>query len=1429
MASQPIAPTGLGSIHGIFRPSPEPLPEGELSRAQQKDDKNAVWNQTIRESAYLAGSEVEVYDSIFMKAAWGSFMSPRKTVSGSIDIVSKAILDRGMTVVGEAFSEEQKFGREEIPGVTYTADGKRKIKFDDLDIAKFLKSEVKDVFGKALNIVSLGEAETVADIYQKSKDDLGNIKLGELTSEVIQEVIGWDTITELKSGRNPVTHEQLTPEEFGARVLGVGLMAVPTIHGVGAVTNAIRKGVKHVKAPAPLTKGQIDAKAASLADGISESDLVAKVDGWIEEPKIKEAFEKIQEVVPNVQVMDLARAMIARGNDVDATLNMLQDGMRPAETHSAIRATHEWIRKMADEDPVKLQENMLVAAADAMIKDAPQTRTQFFASMLRTGAFDPESLAGSMRSLYVNHNYTPAELGRIHVGFANAMETSVKSGALHMNAIRHSFNKAFDEAFAEYPELAQSIKRAAGDMGDDAKSWQTLNQKVGDIYRNVLRYRRASLTSQPITTARNVKVSGLLYGLDFLFEDLGTDLIHAMPAMVGKYTNRTHTDKATVGAHMYNTYTSIATVFAGVNASITRGKAAFQKFGLNDPQVFAARSKLMTQAEADGRGISVEDLGTRRARVEELESKFKPQGRGAQTLSALGLESTRITAEKVAGKLTREDMYIPQGIWDFRKKTLERVWAIYENGKEAFDPAYTAILDSNVADMNVRNALDPTYWTNKRANAGMTEQASTFRNNLKTFSGLGWREKLSTGADVLSIMNRTQEMAMRKLHFTRVMFREANEFGYRGLDGVERYIDEARNNPKGLPDRLIGPLASRGEAIAKLTEMDNRIPQITDKIIAASAAHGPLLTVKKGIERAKRKSRRDARKESTFEELLEPELRVKKGLSPEKELEFLQRSLNTRLRTSVRGALDQLVASKTINAKRWNEKRGAYEIKKEQVHAQNAEALKAKLEKEGWEGVNGDDPIKIEEVNWQDTVASLPDALVKELGSSKKNAAVAFAEATDGAMSGTLARTPREGGFASALLGVYQKVPFLADLGFMFPRFLANQYMWLWERNPFQLIDALGGETMAGLFAKSVKDPEFRVPNAIAKRVARGAEGMMIYSAAGLLRSSNFAGPKYYQVNTGTEDEFGNPVYIDTRPDEPLNTFMWLHQAYKEATSPVEVEHKMTDDEWIGGLVGTRRLTDIPILNIPYIAQAIERGDRQSVNQAFLQLAGDIGRSFLVPFKGINDFVGGMAQVAAENIPEDNMITRALKGSAEALADHTLAVINTMEDEFFGSMIGDILGLRAVFNNRVNPFTGEYMKTRGPLKRMVGISTRSITPWEEMLSSVNMGPFDMIGSWESRSAVIGISEGTGKILRTRQPDGRTYEETIVAKINEMSKGHPIEFKKELVSQYNEAIRGGATKRALDGGRYTAVIQRELEYKEAESLVKQNVKKKLFGK
>ena len=147
MASQPIAPQPkLGSIHEVFRPSPEPLPEGELSRAQVEDDKNAVWNQTIRESAYLAGSEVEVYDSIFMKSAWGALMSPRKTVGGAIDIVSKAIVDRGMVVVGEAFSEKQKFGQEDIPGVTYTADGKRKIKFDDLDIAKFLKSEVLDAF-----------------------------------------------------------------------------------------------------------------------------------------------------------------------------------------------------------------------------------------------------------------------------------------------------------------------------------------------------------------------------------------------------------------------------------------------------------------------------------------------------------------------------------------------------------------------------------------------------------------------------------------------------------------------------------------------------------------------------------------------------------------------------------------------------------------------------------------------------------------------------------------------------------------------------------------------------------------------------------------------------------------------------------------------------------------------------------------------------------------------------------------------------------------------------------------------------------------------------------------------------------------------------------------------------------------------------------
>jgi hypothetical protein len=294
---------------------------------------------------------------------------------------------------------------------------------------------------------------------------------------------------------------------------------------------------------------------------------------------------------------------------------------------------------------------------------------------------------------------------------------------------------------------------------------------------------------------------------------------------------------------------------------------------------------------------------------------------------------------------------------------------------------------------------------------------------------------------------------------------------------------------------------------------------------------------------------------------------------------------------------------------------------------------------------------------------------------------------------------------------------------------------------------------------------------------------------------------------------------------------MWLNQAWNELMSPVEVEHKMTASEWAEGVVGVRRLTDVPLFNVPYMFEALERGDKGSLGQAFQRWAGDISRSFFVPGRALNDFIGGAGELVAENfgdpagIDEDTLdsITRR---TGQALADHSLTMKETTEDEFFSSMIGDIPGIRSVVPNRVDPFTGEYLRTKGPLLRQLAVTTREHTPWEVTMGSVNATSFDMIGKWRSRSAKMLISEEIGKMLQTKGPDGQTLSQRLSAQVDAIGKGKPIEIKQQAVTKINGELREAATVKAA--ARAPKLFAKEMLVKQSPIFVRENIKELLEG-
>ena len=215
-----------------------------------------------------------------------------------------------------------------------------------------------------------------------------------------------------------------------------------------------------------------------------------------------------------------------------------------------------------------------------------------------------------------------------------------------------------------------------------------------------------------------------------------------------------------------------------------------------------------------------------------------------------------------------------------------------------------------------------------------------------------------------------------------------------------------------------------------------------------------------------------------------------------------------------------------------------------------------------------------------------------------------------------------------------------------------------------------------------------------------------------------------------------------------------------------------------------------------------------------------------MPGRAINDIVGGAAELVAENVSGDDPLDTAVRGASKAVADHALTFKDYTEDEFFSSMVGDIPGLRSVVPNRVDPFTGEYLRVKGPLKRQLAITTREHTPWEVTMNSVNMSSFDMIGKWRSRSAKMLMSEEVGKMLQTKGPDGRTLSQRLSKQVESVGRGKPIEVKQQAITKINGELREAALARAT--ARAPKLFSKEMLVKQSPVFIRENIKELLEG-
>jgi hypothetical protein len=144
--------------------------------------------------------------------------------------------------------------------------------------------------------------------------------------------------------------------------------------------------------------------------------------------------------------------------------------------------------------------------------------------------------------------------------------------------------------------------------------------------------------------------------------------------------------------------------------------------------------------------------------------------------------------------------------------------------------------------------------------------------------------------------------------------------------------------------------------------------------------------------------------------------------------------------------------------------------------------------------------------------------------------------------------------FGRHMVLALNKVKFLAPFTQQwFPRALYNSLKFAYEHVP--LLPLIGGPPLGGIgpaqrifnpkYNEDPKRPGVKIPQDPAtftdySRLGLTIVGTVLYGIAEWLRSSDVAGPEWYQIKTGKKGKNGEPIYWDIKRYQPLATFVYI-------------------------------------------------------------------------------------------------------------------------------------------------------------------------------------------------------------------------------------------------------------------------------------------------
>jgi hypothetical protein len=359
-------------------------------------------------------------------------------------------------------------------------------------------------------------------------------------------------------------------------------------------------------------------------------------------------------------------------------------------------------------------------------------------------------------------------------------------------------------------------------------------------------------------------------------------------------------------------------------------------------------------------------------------------------------------------------------------------------------------------------------------------------------------------------------------------------------------------------------------------------------------------------------------------------------------------------------------------------------------------------------------------------------------------------------MKQTLAHTP-EGAVPRAFLSAMNKIPLLPKVLIMpFPRFLTNQMMFLYDREPFGWTKLFSPEIREAL-TNANKDGLASVQ--ASRAFGKAAEGNFLMSAAWTMKQLwQPEGFKYYELDTGEKGTGGHSLVLDARNYQPFVPYLALAHMIDAVQKGKNLKDlPYTTNEWADMLLSIRRLSEMGMFALPDIMDAAFKGDIEALHKDFGTVAGQFAASFFLPFKTLKDVSSAWDEDAA-NQPD-------IEG--QELTGPLRANIPTM-----------LLSESAELPTRVDYTTGNPMKSDRPwVRQMSGMTLREKTPLRGLIESTpGITERGFVGSYDTPEANRLVAESMGSLFGMElNPDsGETIGDLVTNVVKDMNLTPPMQ-------------------------------------------------------